>query len=304
MNSLRLHIKLFLLFVTMFFIINECRASKQPNIFVKCIFSKDEFYSHEFVTADFWLYSDNPDIQYINELKAPLLNKRNEFAQFTKISKYLQPKVESIDGKQYYVFPVGSYMVMMENPGKYEFSGGEYQVGMNVPTGYVDPFYGGGRYYETVVNSASMIPSHFKVLKLPEMKSEGTFSGAVGDFKISTIVPPGDIFVNEDATVIVTIQGKGIIPDDILPEYQEAFGKGNKLKSFIENSELFADGEDVVCRKNLEFIFVPEEIDNCEIGRIRFEFFNPTSKRYEVIESEPVKVEIKSSAIKIKPVYI
>lgn len=279
-------------------------AEKSDNIFVKFIPSKNEFYAREYVLGDFWLYSDNPEIQYIKEVKAPALKGNKEFSYLSKISKNLQPRVEEINGKKLYAFPIGSYIMKLDDAGKYELRDGEYEIGVNVPTGYVEPYFGRGRYYETVAQTARLLPASFKVAKLPDTKDAEAFSGAIGNFRIKTIVPPGDIFVNEDATLIVAIEGKGVLPDDVLPEYSTAFGDGNKLKSFKEHSDIYTDGDHILSKKELECVFVPTDLKNCRIGKIRFCYFNPDTKRYETAESEPIEIEVKSSAVKIKPVYI
>lgn len=121
---------------------------------------------------------------------------------------------------------------------------------------------------------------------------------------METIVPKGDIIVNEDASLIIVVKGKGLLGSDILPEYREAFGTGNKLKSFTERTDSFYDGKDIVSEFEMECEFVPTDIKNCEIGVVRFGYFNPETGKYETAESKPVKIDVKSSAVKIAPVYI
>lgn len=281
-----------------------CKAERQSGAYVKFIPDKNEFFSHEYVTGDLWLYTENPDVLYIKEVKAPTLKNNRKFDYFTKITKHLQPHVETIEGRQIYVIPISSYILMVDEAGKYELKDGIYEIGVNVPSGNIDPFWGRGRYYETIAMNVEMKPLSLKVMKLPAVKDSELFSGAVGEFKISTTLPPGDIFINEEASVIVTITGKGIVPDDILPEYQDAFGTGNKLKSVSDNGGIFIEGNDILSRKELECTFVPDDLNNCKVGKIRFGFFNPSTRKYEVVESEPITIDVKSSAIKIKPVYI
>ncbi len=79
-----------------------------------------------------------------------------------------------------------------------------------------------------------MKPVDFKVKSLPAAKDTVAFSGAVGKFSVSTVVPRGDIIVNEEASIIVIVKGRGLLGSDILPEYRDAFGEGNKLKSISE----------------------------------------------------------------------
>ncbi len=273
------------------------------DMFVRCEFSKTEFYAYESVRATIWLYSTNPEIAYVNEMKSPSL-KKGEFSYLSRLSQSPEPRRERIKGIDYYVFPLSSYFFTMRNDGKYQMEGGEYEVGVNIPYVIQDPFYGRMRGMKTHKMRITMLPSAFKVKSLPAMKDDTTFSGAVGEFEVSIIVPEGNIIVNEDASLNIVVKGKGLLGSDLLPEYREAFGNGNKLKSFSERSNSYFDGKDIVSELVMECEFVPTDIKNCEIGIIRFGYFNPMTGKYEVAESEPVKIDVKSSAVRIEPVYI
>ncbi len=278
-------------------------ANSDGNMFVKCEFNKTEFYAHECVCATIWLYSVDADIAYVNELSSPSL-KKGEFSYLSRLSHSPKAHRENVRGTEYFVFPLSSYMFTMSNEGKYQMINGEFEIGINIPVVYDDPFYGRVRGMETRSQIVRMSPSGFKVKPLPPIKNDMTFSGAVGEFEVKTIVPEGDIIVNEDASLIIIVKGRGFIGPDILPEYKEAFGNGNKLKSFTDRSNSFYDGKDIVSELELECEFVPNDINNCEIGVIRFGYFNPKSGKYEVAESEPVRIDVKSSAVKIAPIYI
>lgn len=278
-------------------------AGNEGSMFVKCEFNKTEFYAHECVCATVWLYSEDADIAYVNELVSPSLRK-GEFSYLSRLSQSPKAHRENIKGVDYFVFPLSSYMFTMSNAGKYQMIDGEFEIGINVPVVYNDPFYGRIRGVETHSRRVRMSPSSFKVKSLPPVKEGAPFSGAVGEFEVETIVPKGDIIVNEDASLIIVVKGKGLLGSDILPEYREAFGTGNKLKSFTERTDSFYDGKDIVSEFEMECEFVPTDIKNCEIGVVRFGYFNPETGKYETAESKSVKIDVKSSAVKIAPVYI
>lgn len=278
-------------------------ANKENDMFVKCELNKTEFYAHECVCATVWLYSVDGDIAYVNELESPSL-KRGEFSHLSRLSQSPKAHKENIRGVDYFVFPLSSYIFTMADGGKYQMINGEFEIGINVPVIYNDPFYGRIRGVETRSHRVQMSPVAFKVKSLPPVQYNMTFSGAVGEFEVKTIVPHGDIIVNEDASLLIVVKGKGLLGSDILPEYREAFGNGNKLKSFTERNDSFFDGKDIVSELEMECEFVPTDIKNCEIGVIRFGYFNPKSGKYEIAESEPVKIDVKSSAVKIAPIYI
>lgn len=280
-----------------------CVAKVQPEMFVVWSFNKHEFYCHECVYATVWLYTLDPDISYVNEIESPALNK-GSFSRISQVSEISRPRVEKITGVEYTVYPIISYMIAMEVAGKYEIAGGVYQVGIKKPVVYDDPLYGRIRTIETKTENVRMGLTKFEVGNLPPVKEDIPFSGAVGEFRIETFIPAGDIIINDESEVIISVKGHGLIAKDILPEYHDAFGKGNKLKSVSENDNVYFDGREVVSEKELVCEFIPTDINNCEIGIVRFGYFNPKTKKYEVAESKPIHIDVKSSAIKITPQYI
>lgn len=271
-------------------------VSKKDKIFIDYEFSKKKFYEQEGAFITLWLYSVNPDIAFAKEAEAPTLNKGN-FAYASKVQDMRQSKKERVKGVDYYAYPLSTYLVMMRDPGKFKLQNGSYEVGINVPVVYQDPMWGEQRGFETRSFRISLPTAEFRVKELPVAEGTGNFSGAVGNFEIVTSIPEGNIILNEPSTVVITVRGNGLIGNDILPEYREAFGNGTKLRSVSENSRMFFDGKDVVSELELECEFIPTDKDNCEIGIVSLGYFNPETEKYETARSEPVRVNVKSLSV-------
>lgn len=279
-------------------------SEKKSDIaFMRVELSENEFYVNQVVSMTFWLYSDYPDISFFREVKAPRLEK-GEFGYISRADFQSGSRREIINNKEFWAVPVARYFVMVKNSGKYTFDGGEYELGVNVPVVYDDPFYGRIRGVDTRQLKVSPDKTVFNVKNLPKAEESFPFSGAVGEFDVETVVPKGDIIVNEEATAIVVLKGRGLIGEGILPEYREAFGECTKLKSFTERNDIFYDSAGVVSEKEMECVFIPETRDNCRIGVVRFGYFNPRTKKYEIAESTPVEIDVESSAIRSKIIDI
>ena len=281
----------------------SANAKNHEDLFVRCSIDQSSFYSHECVCATMWLYTPYSDIAFVNEVESPHL-KTGEYSYISRVQNFHKSHREKVDGKLYYAFPLASFVFAMNDAGKYTMQSGKFEIGINFPVVYEDPFFGKVRTAETRSCIVDMKPVDFKVKSLPAAKDTVAFSGAVGKFSVSTVVPRGDIIVNEEASIIVIVKGRGLLGSDILPEYRDAFGEGNKLKSISEQLNTYFDGESIVSELELECEFVPTDIRNCRIGAVRFGYFNPETKRFEVAESEPVDIDVKSSAVKVEPVYI
>lgn len=266
------------------------------SLFIRCELSESSFYCNQAVTAVIWLYSKDGEISSAEALENPAV-ERADMTTLSRIDIDVRPRRERIKDEVYLAYPVAAYVLSMKDAGKNKFKPGVFRVGVNVPVVYNDPFYGRIRGVETRTFDVAAEPVSFKVKPLPACDNGESFSGCVGNFSVETVIPKGRIIVNEEATALVVLKGRGIIGNDILPEYREAFGNGTRLKSVSDRTETYFDGEGIYSEKVLECEFIPERRDNCVIGKVRFGYFNPQTERYEMAESEPVELKVDSSTI-------
>lgn len=267
------------------------------DLFIRYEFSKDKIYEHEGALVTAWLYTINPEIAYARELNPPVAAKNN-FTYLSQVRDMRQPRRERIKGADYYVFPLTTYVVMMAEDGKFEIAENDFEVGVNVPVITFDPIWGEQKGFRTNNMTVKSPKTSFRIRKLPDILDPNVhYSGAVGIFEIKTEIPEGNIILNESSTAVITVRGKGLLGNDILPEYRNAFGTGAKLKSVAENTRLYFDGKNVISELELVCEFIPTDQENCEIGVVSLGYFNPETGHYETAYSEPVKVKVNSLSI-------
>lgn len=277
-----------------FFRLPVSAADKNRDLFISYSLDAKSLYEREGAILTVNLYSTNPDIAFAERLSPAALDK-GEFSYISNLEFPRRARREVIDGKEYYVFTLNAYLVCLHDKGSYTLRGAEYEVGINTPVVYDDPFWGPTRTAKTERVVIKTDPFKFKVKELPACKPEDSFSGAVGDFQVSTTIPPGDIVLNQEATAIITLKGRGILGKDIMPEYLDAFSKDVTLKSVSENRDSYFDGKGIVSILTLECEFIPKSKD-AEIGPVYFGFFNPKTGKYEKAVSESVRINAKSIA--------
>lgn len=270
---------------------------KDPVLFIEYMLDNKNVYERQPATCVVTLFSSTPDIGSVNIINNAKLKKGN-FSSLQQVQHPGNPYEKDINGKHFYCFPIEAFVFAMADKGAYEFSGAEYKVGVSYPTIVNDPFWGPMRTFKTkefIVNSKKLC---FKVRSLPIPPDSMSFSGSVGEFSLETVVPPGDIFVNEEATAIIILRGSGKIAESTLPEYRKAFQSGLKLKSVSESrSELLENGR-LVNELRLECTFIPSDTNNVEIGEVYFDYFDPSKGKYLKAVSKPVKIKVKSSVSK------
>lgn len=265
------------------------------DFFIECSIDNESLYEHEPAIVTLTLYSPTADISGVSKSSGLTLD-HGEFASISSVQVMERGSKVKVKGKEYYAFPISQYLISVADNGKYTLKSGELSVRVAYPVVVRDPFWGNIRSSQTETYRVPVNDKSFKVKDLPK-QSNNSFSGAIGSFTVKTIIPPGNIIVNQEATAVVQIDGYGYIPDQTLPEYRSAF-KGNvQLKSISESRQQYIKNGKAATQLVLNCTFIPKQKNDAEIGEISFEFFNPKTGNYETVKSVPVQVEAKSSTI-------
>ena len=292
------------IFLSVAFISNAAgKIVDNDEFIITAEFDKKEYFSNESGLLTIWLYTTNPNLNGFEEI-SPVSVDKGEFAYFAKVNEMPRATHRKIKDKEYAAYPLGVYAIMFKNDGKYAINAGSYRLSVNEPVVVRDPFWGTVRTHRSEFVDVQGEKTRVKVKKLPMVEGITSFSGAVGNYKIEVTIPRGEIIINEPATAIITIEGEGLIGDDTMPDYHDSFKQGCVLKSVSDSNDYLYNGRCVVSRKVLECEFIPTDIKNCLISPVEFSFFNPKSGKYEILRSEPVSVNVKSSTVRITPIDI
>lgn len=276
-----------------FFVPFNMYGKKYDDIFIKADISKENPFVDEAIVITYNLYSKFPEIQYAKRASESEL-KKGTSSFFSPVEVNSRGRRIIMNNEEYFVFPLERYIVSFDSKGTYSYEGGAFDIGLQKTVVYDDPFWGRRRGYKTENVRLEVDEPELKVKNRPSNHNLSITGSSVGNYKITVSLPPGDIILNRPARAIITLKGKGLLDDNILPQYNDAFhGKGIRLKSMSESRNRYFDGNDVVSELILDCEFIPAEKD-VEIGKIYFDFFNSETGKYERVQSEPVRVKVKS----------
>lgn len=269
----------------------------KPTLYIEYSTDNPVTYVGQEVSVTLTLCSSDPDVAYADSRQNVSL-KNGSFESIKKIDRRSKAFRKEEKGVQLYCFPLETYVVSFAKSGNYEFSERTFEVGISYPVIINDPFW--GRVQSSDIKNYSVPVKKFsiKVKDLPRPPAGSHFSGAVGDFSIETVVPKGDIFINEEAVAYIIVKGTGHFESSTLPEYRNAFSDGMKLKSVSENRSEYIENGKLISEIRLECTFIPEREQDLKIGKVSFDYFNVKTGKYTMIESSPVEVTIKSSISK------
>lgn len=270
-----------------------------PKLSIEFVMDNQQIYERQPVPVVLTLRSSTPDIAFATPSGKPGL-KKGEYSTFQIISEPGPAYVEKVNGNDVYCFPLEAYMISVADKGSYELTDDDFIIGISYPVVVNDPFWGPRRSSEVRKVPVSVTSKSFKVKPLPKIPQDFNFSGSVGDFTIETVIPEGDIFINEEATAYIILRGKGMIEEATLPSYTEAFTNGVQLKSVTESRDEAYDGRNktMMSEIRLECTFIPTVRNGAEIGEVTLGYFDPEAGEYKMARSKPVTVTVKSSAAK------
>ena len=119
------------------------------------------------------------------------------------------------------------------------------------------------------------------------------FTGAVGDFKISTAIDTDSINVNEAITFSLIIEGTGNMGLFTIPKMSFA----DDIDQFPpkENFEKNVFRDELSGKMIWEYILVPRVSGKLSIPPISFTFFNPKIEKWKKLSSKPTSVLIKNT---------
>lgn len=274
-----------------------------PEMHIECVMAQQNCYERQPVSVVITLFSTSPDVVNARVLQNVELNK-GEFATYQTVKPAGSPYTQVKDNKKYYCFPLDAFIFTMPEKGKYSLQNGKYRIGVQVPSIVNDPFWGKIRVMKTEETILDVEKKSLTVKTLPAPPANIHFSGSVGEFSIETILPHGDIYVNEPATAIVVLKGTGMIADSTMPVYLDAFTENISLKSVQESRTAAYDHGRLVSELHLECTFTPSAKDGVKIGEIYFDYFDAAQGKYVRAKSKPVVVNVKSSVSKRKHIEI
>jgi hypothetical protein len=134
--------------------------------------------------------------------------------------------------------------------------------------------------------------SELNVLPLPTLGRPRDFSGAVGDFDVSSDISPSRVAAGDPLTLHLRVRGVGNFDrvDSAMLDHLEHWKTYPPKSSFKASDAAQTHGEKV-----FEQPLIAEEPGEQTIPAIDFSYFNPRTQRYERAHTQPIKVMVATS---------
>lgn len=273
-------------------------SAKDAEMRLEAHLSSTHPYEGQPVALTVTLISDTPDIAYAqlngkeeirgaNVLNAPMLETRDD--RLHRITE---------DGRRRYSAVVYRAM-LMPNEGTIVIPRLSFTIGEQVAAVVNHPFFGPIRSTDVEERVLSTREIKQKIYKLP--KAVAGYSGAIGNFKVNAILPPGKIEQGQDGVLIIRIEGEGYVDTDAVPGIRGIFPQGLELKAETSDSDVRIEGDRMMTVIETEYTFSATEAGDYTLPAVEFIYFDPDSRSYITARSKSLKINVQESKIPSAP---
>lgn len=135
-------------------------------------------------------------------------------------------------------------------------------------------------------------PTRLTVLPLPTEGQPANFSGAVGDFQVSTDISPASVAPGEPLTLRLHISGTGNFDrvDATMLDHLDHWKTYPAKSSFTASDAIGNQGDKV-----FEQPLIASQPGEQSIPGINFSYFNPVTRRYQSAQTPPITVTVAAS---------
>lgn len=202
------------------------------------------------------------------------------------------PTVEDYNGQRYSTVVWKRYLLFPQRTGRITIPEVKFEALIREIVASDDPmdyFFGGGSLVQSVRREMRAPAVSFMVDSLPSPRPAG-FTGAVGNFNISSQVTPLSLKANEATTMRVTISGTGNLQLMRAPEVKWPRDFETYDPKSEEQTQLTASG--VSGRILFDYIAVPRHEGQYDIEPLEFVYFDPTARTYKTLRTEAATLDV------------
>ena len=227
------------------------------------------------------------------------LNIRNISQNSIKYSSFWANEID-VDGEtkkvnykneQYNSVVIKQVVLIPQKSGKQTIKGLSLDVVASVPTNKRDFF--NMMTTESVnytLNSNNIV---IDVLELPRVGKPESFSGAVGNFSLKTELDKDSIDVNDSFVFSVEVNGSGNL--NLLSSPVVEFDDALEVFDPKNSDNIKMNSRGVRGYKKEEYIIVPRNRGMYALPVVEFNFFNPKTKEYVVLNTNQKSIKVGSS---------
>ena len=264
------------------------------DVFVRAIVSKNSVYENEGFLVTFKLYS-LVNITGFEGVKFP--GYEGFIAKEIDLPNSIQLDLESYNGRNYKTAIMKQTILFPQRSGQIIIGSGKFDIVAQIRShsqqkakSFFDDFFDS---YSEVKKTLTSAPAIIDVYPLPTAGKPASFSGAAGDYIMTSSINTTRLKTNDTLTVKVIISGNGNlkmsnlkpikIPDIVFPD------NFDKMEPIVTNNTITSvsgvDGTETI-----EYKAIPRSAGNFTIPKAEFSYFDLKSKTYKILTTDEYRL--------------
>ena len=259
------------------------------SIFVRTIVSKTNIYEQEAISVTYKLYT-LLDVAQFTGAKLPDFN--GFLKQDIEQSQNKQLSAETYKGRSYGTVVLYQAVLFPQHTGEIEIGKASFTALLRLQNkaqvrSIFDDFFDS---YTNVEKTLTASAVTVKVSELPLAGKPATFSGAVGNFNLTSTLSSGNLKTNQAATIKVVISGNGNMK--LLKNPEIKFPDGFEVYDPKVDNKFSSGSGGVSGTKTIEYMFIPRRSGKFDIPSAELSYFDLNNKTYRTLRTPAYKINV------------
>lgn len=262
------------------------------HLFLKASVNRTKVYEQEALEYTVKLYTTYSRIKFVGATESP---KFDGFVVEETKDTSTSFSYETYNGQTYATAVIARYVIFPQKAGQLKITGNTYTVSADRSEYFSDSYFSHMTVYRPIQLNVKPNDLIINVSELPSPRP-ADFSGAVGQFSISSSLPSANLLTNHAASIVYTVSGKGNIKYVKLPELNDIFPA--QLEVFSPNTDVESNvgTSNVSGSVKFDYSFMPLEVGKYRIPELPFVYFDPLTGRYERAVAKGYDVSVSQGA--------
>ena len=261
------------------------------SLYLVATLSNDKPYLNQGVLVTYTLYF-SPRVYINNFIPVENPTYKNFWSQDLPIKEY-ETRRTTFRNESFNAVDLKTVVLYPQKSGSLALDPFALELYVQIPTGRRDFF--GDPIMRSATKTVKAGDLSINVKELPEEGKPLNFSGAVGDFELSVEASRTSLEANESTQIKVKINGKGnlkllSIPELSLPSALEKYDP-----EYTDNVRVNREGMNGSVTNS--YTIVPRYAGSYPVDPLEFTYFDPNSKSYKTLSSDPFDLTVEGSAL-------
>ena len=259
------------------------------SLYLVATLSNDKPYLNQGVLVTYTLYF-SPRVYINNFIPVENPTYKNFWSQDLPIKEY-ETRRTTFKNESFNAVDLKTVVLYPQKSGSLALDPFALELYVQIPTGRRDFF--GDPIMRSATKTVKAGDLSINVKDLPEQGKPSNYSGAVGDFELSVDASRTSLEANESTQIKVKITGKGNLKLLSVPELS--------LPSALEKYDPEYTDDVRVSREGMNgsvsnsYTVVPRYAGSYPVDPIAFTYFDPNSKSYKTLNSDPFDLTVEGS---------